>query len=109
MLSQGLVLVGNHPKFNNALETARNVAVTKTPVLISGEAGSGKKAVGAYIHNNSVRKNARLEIVDCTLETTTVEKIVLGYRDDQTGKFNRGVLEVANGGTVIFANIDALD
>ena len=109
MLSQGLVLVGNHPKFNMALETARNVAVTKTPVLISGEAGSGKKALGAYIHNNSVRKNARLEIVDCTLDSQTVEKMVLGYRDDQTGKFNRGVLEVANGGTVIFANIDALD
>ena len=109
MLSQGLVLVGNHPKFNTALETARNVAVTKTPVLISGEAGSGKKALGAYIHNNSVRRSARIEIVDCGLETQTVEKIVLGYRDDQSGKFNRGVLELANGGTVIFANIDALD
>jgi two-component system, response regulator FlrC len=109
MLSQGLNLVGNHPKFNQALETARNVAVTKTPVLISGEAGSGKKALGSYIHNNSIRKNARLEIVDCSLCSQTVEKLVLGYRDDETGRFNRGVLEVANGGTVIFANIDALD
>ncbi len=109
MLSQGLVLVGNHPKFNIALETARNVAVTKTPVLISGEVGSGKRAVGAYIHQNSVRRSARLEIVDCSVESQTVERIVLGFRDDQTGKFNRGVLELANGGTVIFANIDALD
>lgn len=109
MLTQGLVLVGNHPKFNSALETARNVAVTKTPVLISGEAGSGKKALGAYIHNNSARKNARLEIVDCGEQVTMVEKIVLGYRDEESGKFNRGVLELANGGTVIFANIDALD
>lgn len=109
MLSQGLVLVGNHPKFNHALDTARNVAVTKTPVLISGEAGCGKKALGSFIHNNSVRKNARLEIVDCSQDSQTVEQIVLGYRDDETGKFNRGVLELANGGTVIFANIDALD
>ncbi len=109
MLTQGLVLVGNHPKFNNALETARNVAVTKTPVLISGEAGSGKKALGSYIHNNSARKNARLEIVDCGEQVSMVEKIVLGYRDEDSGKFNRGVLELANGGTVIFANIDALD
>ena len=109
MLTQGLVLVGNHPKFNSALETARNVAVTKTPVLISGEAGSGKKALGSYIHNNSARKNARLEIVDCSEQVVVVEKIVLGYRDEESGKFNRGVLELANGGTVIFANIDALD
>lgn len=109
MLSQGLVLVGNHPKFNQALETARNVAVTKTPILISGEAGSGKKALGGYIHTHSARKNAKLEVVDCSEDTQTVEKIVLGFRDDESGRFNRGVLEVANGGTVIFANIDALD
>ena len=109
MLTSGLVLVGNHPKFNSALETARNVAVTKTPVLISGEAGSGKKALGAYIHNNSARKSARLEVVDCGDDASMVEKIVLGYRDEESGKFNRGVLELANGGTVIFANIDALD
>lgn len=110
MLTQGLsTLVGNHPKFNQALETARNIAVTKTPVLISGEMGSGKKALASYIHSNSIRKNARLEIVDCNLDSQTVEKLVLGYRDDETGRFNRGVLEVANGGTVIFANIDALD
>jgi two-component system response regulator FlrC len=109
MLSQGLNLVGNHPKFNQALETARNIAVTKTPVIISGEIGSGKKALGAYIHNNSMRKNARLEVVDCSNDINTVEKMVLGYRDNESGRFNRGVLEVANGGTVIFANIDALD
>ncbi len=109
MLTQGLVLVGNHPKFNNSLETARNVAVTKTPILIYGEAGSGKKAVGSYIHNHSARKNARLEIVNCGEDSQMVEKIVLGYRDDESGRFNRGVLELANGGTVIFANIDALD
>jgi two-component system response regulator FlrC len=109
MLAQGLVLVGNHPKFNQALETARNVAVTKTPVLISGEPGCGKKAIGSYIHSNSARKGGKLEIVDCSFDSQSVEKIVLGHRDDETGRFNRGVLEVANGGTVIFANIDALD
>ena len=48
-------------------------------------------------------------MVDCSFDASIVEKIVLGHRDDQSGKFNRGVLEVANGGTVIFANIDALD
>jgi two-component system, response regulator FlrC len=109
MLSQGLTLVGTHPKFNTALEMARNMAITKTPILISGEAGSGKKALGAYIHQNSSRKDARLEVVDCSLDVATVEKIVLGYRDDESGRFNRGVLELANGGSVIFANINALD
>jgi two-component system response regulator FlrC len=108
MLSQGFSLVGNHPKFNQALEAARNIAVTKSPVLISGEVGSGKRALGNYIHQNSARKSARIEVVECNQETDLVEKAVLGFRDQESGKFHRGVLEVANGGTVIFANIDAL-
>jgi len=109
MLSQGLVLVGNHPKFNIALETAKNVAVTKTPVLICGEIGSGKKALGTFIHQNSARKSARIEIIECNTPVTEVEKRVLGFRDQESGKFHRGAFELANGGTVIFANIDALD
>ncbi len=109
MLTAGFSLVGNHPKFLKSLETARNVAVTKTPVLIYAESGSGKKSLGTYIHQNSIRKSARIEIVDCSADTATVEKQVLGHRDEESGRFNRGVLELANGGTVIFANIDALD
>lgn len=105
---QGFEPVGNHPKFKKSLELARNVAVTKTPVLLTGEAGTGKKLLGEYIHYNSVRKNGSVEVVDCSLESAEVERRVLGFREAD-GRFQRGVLEVANGGTVIFAHIDALD
>jgi two-component system, response regulator FlrC len=108
MLKLGKQIAGNHPKFQKSLETARNVAVTKTPVLISGEIGSGKKTLGQYIHLHSVRKNAPIEIVDCSADVAEVERRVLGYREAD-GRFQRGVLEVANSGTVIFAHIDALD
>ncbi len=108
MLKSAQHIVGTHPKFIKSLETARNVAVTKTPVLICGEAGCGKRTLGHYIHLNSVRKNAAIEVVDCSAEVEEVERRVLGYREAD-GRFQRGVLEVANGGTVIFAHIDALD
>jgi len=108
MLKLGKQIAGNHPKFQKSLETARNVAVTKTPVLISGEIGSGKKTLGQYIHLHSVRKNAPIEVVDCSADVAEVERRVLGYREAD-GRFQRGVLEVANSGTVIFAHIDALD
>jgi two-component system response regulator FlrC len=107
--SNAVELVGNHPKFVKAMEFARNIAVTKAPVLISGEAGTGKRAIAHYIHTNSVRKNGPFNVVDCALEPVEVENEVLGYRDDETGKFHRGILERSNGGTVIFANIDAID
>lgn len=108
MLKSVQNIVGNHPKFTKSLETARNVAVTKTPVLISGEAGCGKRTLGHYIHTHSVRKNQTIEVVDCSSDIAEVERRVLGFREAD-GRFQRGVLEVANGGTVIFAHIDALD
>ncbi len=33
----------------------------------------------------------------------------LGHRDEESGRFHKGVLERANGGSVILANIDALE
>lgn len=109
MFAQNVELVGNHPKFVKAIEFAKNVAVTKAPVLVVGESGTGKKAICDYVHKNSVRKNSEIHIVDCSGDVQEVENQILGYREEETGRFNKGVLEKANGGTVIFANIDALD
>lgn len=102
-------LVGNHPKFVKALDFAKNVAVTKAPVLIVGESGSGKKAFCHYIHGSSARSASTFLNVDCSQDAQTVENEILGYRDTETGSFNKGVLERANGGSVVLSNIDALD
>lgn len=102
-------LVGNHPKFAKAVEFAKNLSVTKSPVLVVGESGSGKKAFCEYVHTNSARATGDTLIVDCSQEAKAVENEILGHRDEETGSFNRGVLERANGGSVILANIDALD
>lgn len=102
-------LVGNHPKFVKAVEFAKNLSVTKSPVLVVGESGSGKKAFCGYVHNNSARNAGEVLVVDCSQDAKQVENEILGYRDEETGSFNKGVLERANGGSVILANIDALD
>lgn len=109
MFTSGIELVGNHPKFKKALDFAANVAVTKSPALVVGETGTGKKALCGFIHTNSNRKNGPIHMVDCAQDAQAVENQILGHRDDETGRFNKGVLELANGGTVIFANIDGLD
>jgi len=102
-------LVGNHPKFVKALEFAQNVAVTKAPVLVVGESGSGKKSFCQFVHSSSVRASAEFLDVDCSQDAKTVENQILGYRDEETGSFNKGILERANGGSIVLSNIDALD
>lgn len=109
MFAQRTTLVGNHPKFKKALEFAKNIAVTKAPALVTGESGSGKKAFCRFVHENSARNAAEIHTVDCSGDATKVENQILGHRDEESGRFHKGVLEKANGGSVILANIDALD
>ncbi len=108
MFASELRLIGNHPKFLKAVEFAENVSVTKSPVLVVGESGSGKRTICNYIHRNSSRANSDLLVVDCAQDAKAVENEILGHRDAD-GKFNKGILERANGGSVILENIDAID
>lgn len=109
MFAQEVTLVGNHPKFKKALEFAQNIAVTKAPALVTGESGTGKKAFCQFVHKNSARNESDIHLVDCSMDATKVENEILGYRDEESGRFHKGVLERANGGSVILANIDALE
>ena len=101
-------LFGRNQKIQKTMKMARNISVTKATVLIVGEVGVGKRTLAKYIHNNSSRAEGVLEIIDCLEGPAEVENRILGFRDE-TGKFNKGGLELANGGTIIFANIEGLE
>ena len=102
-------LFGKDPKVQKAISVAQNVSVTKAPVLVVGEAGVGKRSLSRFIHQNSNRADGPFEVVDCSSGPQEVENKILGFRDEESGRFNKGVLEVANKGTVVFANIDGLE
>lgn len=102
-------LFGTDVRVEKALQQARNLSVSKAAVLVVGENGVGKRTLGRYIHENSGRASQPFELVDCSLPAQDVENRILGHRDNATGRFNKGILEVANKGTVVFANIDCLD
>lgn len=102
-------LFGTDSRVVQALEQARNLSVSKASVLIVGENGVGKRTLGRYIHENSKRASQPFETVDCSLSAQEVENKILGFRDAATGRFNKGILEAANKGTVVFANIDCLE
>ena len=56
-----LNLFGSDPKVLKAVSSAKNVSVTKAPVLIAGEVGVGKKPWVRFIHQNSNRPLAHLK------------------------------------------------
>lgn len=109
MESVNVELFGKDPKVQKAISVARNVSVSKAPVLIVGEAGVGKKSLAFFIHENSTRRDAQILFVDCSQSSQTVENEILGYRDEESGRFHKGALECANGGTVVLCNVDGLD
>lgn len=102
-------LFGTDARVEKAVQQARNLSVSKAAVLIVGENGVGKRTLGRYIHENSSRAAQPMELVDCSLPAQEVENRILGHRDSVSGRFNKGILEAANKGTVVFANIDCLD
>lgn len=102
-------LFGTDARVERAIQQARNLSVSRAAVLIVGENGVGKRTLGRYIHENSGRASQAFELVDCSLPAQEVENRILGHRDNATGRFNKGILEAANRGTVVFANIDCLD
>jgi len=108
MLIENNEVLGISPKYLRTIEFAKNVAVTKNPVLLVGEEGTGKRQLCNYIHQSSARREQLCLIVDCSDTKENIEKNILGYRDE-AGKFHKGVLERANNGMVVLANIEGLD
>ena len=102
-------LFGTDTRVEKAVQQARNLSVSKAAVLIVGENGVGKRTLGRYIHENSGRATQPFELVDCSLPAQEVENRILGHRDNVSGRFTKGILEAANRGTVVFANVDCLD
>lgn len=102
-------LFGKDPKIQKAISVARNVSVTKAPVLVVGEAGVGKRSLSRFIHENSSRAEKPFMVVDCSNDAKQVENEILGWRDEETGRFNKGAFEAANTGTVVFANIEGIE
>ncbi len=90
-----------------------NVAGTGSTVLITGESGTGKELVAKAIHYNSPRKDQPFVVVDCvTIPGTLIESELFGHAKGAfTGASERkkGLIEMANHGTIFFDEIGNLD
>ena len=102
-------LFARSPGMREAVGLAERVSSTGTNVLITGESGSGKDLLAAYIHGKSPRAAQPLVKIDCaTLPGELLEAELFGYeRGAFTGatEAKPGRLEAAQKGTVVLDEI----
>jgi two-component system response regulator PilR (NtrC family) len=103
--------IGTSAPMQRVFSLIRQVADTKSTVLITGESGTGKELVAKAIHFNSSRKGCPFVTVNCgALPETLLESELFGYMKGAfTGATSnkQGLFEAATGGTIFLDEISA--
>lgn len=106
-------IIGNSPNIVKAKNLAKEVAKSKSTVLLRGESGTGKELFARAIHNASDRRNFPFVAINCaSIPDNLLESELFGYeRGAFTGASSRGQmgkLELAKGGTLFLDEIGDL-
>jgi DNA-binding NtrC family response regulator len=105
-------IIGQSPKIQALRETINQVAQLDCNVVIQGETGTGKELVARTIHELSPRAEERFVAFNCG--AFTEELITSELFGHERGAFTgantvkKGLLEMAEGGTVFFDEIGEL-
>jgi DNA-binding NtrC family response regulator len=91
------------------LKMVELAASSRSPVLITGETGTGKSLLAKVIHYRSSARRAPFININCTaLPESLIEAELFGYeRGAFTGAVNskKGIFEMAEGGTLLLDEI----
>ena len=102
-------IVGTSRAMQQVMTTARQVAASDIPVLITGENGTGKELIARGIHTNSRRRKQRLVALNCAgLSESILEDELFGHvRGAFTGANTEreGRFEHADEGTLFMDEI----
>jgi len=105
-------LVGNSPAMRKLYQLLEAVRDSETPVLITGETGTGKELIANAIHYNSPRKGGALISVNCgAIPRELMERECFGHvKGAYTGatETRRGYFQEADGGTLFLDEIGEL-
>ena len=105
--------IGNSPMVREIYSMVQLVADSSTPVLITGESGSGKDVVARLIHSKSPRADLPFIAINCAAVPKEVfENELFGHEQGAfTGATSKkaGYLEMANGGTLFFDELAEMD
>ncbi|MDR3553910.1 MAG: PAS domain S-box protein [Syntrophobacteraceae bacterium] len=102
----------NSTIMHTTLAEARMAARTDIIILLTGESGAGKDHLAAFIHDNSRRASGPFYTINCAaIPAELAESELFGH---QQGAFTganrkkRGLLELAEGGTLLLNEIGEL-
>ena len=102
-------IVGNSPAMRNIFNLIRQVAKTKTSILITGESGTGKELIAKAIHDESQQKDNPFVVVNCGgIPETLMESELFGHKKGAfTGATHdkKGLFETADKGTIFLDEI----
>ena len=96
-------MIGNSEAMEELKHRISRVGPTNTPVLIMGEAGTGKELTARALHEHSERTNGPLVSVQCAALPKALQLTELFGDDDQPGR-----IEEADGGTLFLAEVGEL-
>jgi two-component system response regulator PilR (NtrC family) len=105
-------IVGSSPRMLHIYDMVKQVAKTKTNILISGESGTGKELIAHAIHEQSDRRDKPFVVINCGgIPENLLESELFGY---MKGSFSGahvdkpGLFEVAHKGTIFLDEIGEL-
>lgn len=101
-------IVTRSPLMEQKIGQAHMAAGTDARVLITGDAGTGKKLLAHAIHRASTRSEGPFVVISCTeVAESDLEKDLFGSARSDAGPdgAERGLLQAASGGTVVLEEV----
>jgi DNA-binding NtrC family response regulator len=106
-------IITKDPKLISLLEMLKNVAKSKSSIMIQGESGTGKELLAKYIHHHSNRRNQPFVAVNCAaIPHNLLESEMFGYEKGAfTGASQRklGKFELAHTGTLLLDEVSEME
>ena len=105
-------IISQTQEMHNIINRSERLACCDLPVLMYGQAGTGKSMIAEAIHNASTRRTRPFVAVKCAaLMPRYIETDFFGSSGDNTfanSSAALGFIEQADGGTLCLDEIDAL-
>mgnify|MGYP000861102713 CR=1 FL=1 len=106
-------IIGESKEIVKVKDLAKNVAKSKSTIMLRGESGTGKELFARAIHNESPRRNEPFIAINCaSIPENLLESELFGYEEgaftgaSKSGKI--GKFELANNGTLFLDEIGDL-